>query len=131
MDELQAKGIGFRSVCEAIDTTTAVGRMYFQMLAVFAEFERNLISERTKAGLKAARARGHRGGRKIKVDAKKLKMAKAMLADPTVTLDEVAKTLQVGRSSIYRALEREKTLDNLKAARKAAKQARKVADRVG
>ena len=67
MLELQQRGIEFKSLSEAIDTSTATGKMIFHMLAAFAEFERNLISERTKAGLKAARARGHRGGRKSKI----------------------------------------------------------------
>lgn len=126
MDELKARDIGFRSISEAIDTTTAAGKMVFHVLAAFAEFERNLISERTKAGLKAARARGHRGGRKPKVDAKKLKAAKAMLGDPTVTMDEVAQTLGVGRASIYRAFEREKQKDQLKEMRRAARRAKRM-----
>lgn len=108
LDTLQRKGIGFRSLNESIDTTTAVGRMVFHMMAAIAQFERDLISERTKAGLKAARARGHRGGRKPKMDAKKIKMAKAMLGDPTVTMAEVAAALNVCQATIYRALARER-----------------------
>lgn len=126
MEDLQSRDIGFRSLSEAIDTTTAAGKMIFHMLAAFAEFERNLISERTKAGLKAARARGHRGGRKPKVDEKMLKAAKAMLGDPTVTMEDVAKTLNVSRAAIYRAFQREKQADELKALRKATKVAKRI-----
>ena len=126
MDDLHKRQIGFRSLSESIDTTTAAGKMVFHMLAAFAEFERNLISERTKAGLKAARARGHRGGRKSKVTDNMMKAARAMLGDPTVTMDEVAKTLKVSRAAIYRAFERAKEADQMKALRKAAKVAKRV-----
>lgn len=125
MDELQKRGVGFRSLSESIDTTTAAGKMVFHMLAAFAEFERNLISERTKAGLKAARARGHRGGRKSKIGPAQLKAARAMLGDPLVTMDEVADTLKVSRAAIYRAFQRDKATDELKALRKASRLARK------
>ena len=72
-----------------------------------AQFERDLISERTKAGLKAARARGARGGRKPKVTPQILKVAKAMLEDPTVTMDDVSETLKISKSAIYRNLKKE------------------------
>jgi DNA invertase Pin-like site-specific DNA recombinase len=114
MDDLQKRGIGFRSLSESIDTTTAAGKMVFHMLAAFAEFERNLISERTKAGMKAARARGHRGGRKTKMPPAKVKAAIAMLGDPRVTMDEVAKALNVSRSTIQRALVRHREAEKLK-----------------
>lgn len=106
MDDLQKRGIAFRSLSESIDTGTAAGKMVFHMLAAFAEFERNLISERTKAGMKAARARGHRGGRKRKLNDAKLKAIIAMLGDPRVTMAEVAETFGVGRSTIQRELAR-------------------------
>lgn len=126
MSDLQKRNIEFRSLSEAIDTSSAAGKMIFHMLAAFAEFERNLISERTRAGLKAARARGHRGGRKPKVDAKMLKAAKAMLGDPTVTMQEVADTLKVSRAAIYRALQRENEAASAKELRKAATRLRVV-----
>lgn len=119
MDELQTRGIGFRSLNEAIDTTTAAGKMVFHMLAAFAEFERNLISERTRAGLKAARHRGHKGGRKPVMDAKMTKAARAMLSDPTCTMQEVADTLKVSRTAIYNALKREGAPAKVKALKKA------------
>jgi len=74
--------------------------MVFHMMGAIAQFERDLISERTKAGLKAARARGHRGGRKPKLGPKQIRAAKAMLGDPTVTMQEVADTLKVSREAI-------------------------------
>ncbi|MBW2675102.1 MAG: recombinase family protein [Deltaproteobacteria bacterium] len=126
MVDLQKRGVEFRSLTESIDTSTATGKMVFHMLAAFAEFERNLISERTKAGLKAARARGHRGGRKPKLNAKHLKAAKAMLGDPTTTMQEVADTLGVSRATVYRALEREKEPTTMKQLKKQAKAAGKA-----
>ncbi|MCK5013245.1 MAG: recombinase family protein [Candidatus Omnitrophica bacterium] len=126
MVDLEARGVDFKSLSEAIDTTTAAGKMVFHMLAAFAEFERNLISERTKAGLKAARARGHRGGRKPKVTPAMLKAVKAMLGDPTVTMQEAADTVKVSRAAIYRALKREGEEVRVKALRKAERQARVI-----
>jgi len=107
LDGLHAREISFRSLNESIDTTSAMGKMVFHMLGAVAQFERDIISERTKAGLKAARARGHRGGRKPKVTPQMLKAVKAMLADPTVTMQEAADTVGVSRAAIYRAFQRE------------------------
>lgn len=123
MVDLEKRGIQFKSLSEAIDTTTVAGKMVFHMLAAFAEFERNLISERTKAGLKAARARGHRGGRPPKVTPKKLKIVKALLGDPTVTMQEASEAIGVSRAAVYRALKREGDAASAKELRKAAKAA--------
>lgn len=106
--ELEARGIGLHSLSERIDTTTAGGRMIFHVMGAFAQFERDLISERTKAGLAAARARGHRGGRKPKLDPAKLKAINAMLSDDRVTMAEVADTFRVCQATIYRALKKER-----------------------
>lgn len=124
LGDLHERKIGFRSLNESIDTTNAVGRMVFHMLGAIAQFERDLISERTKAGLKAARARGYRGGRKPKVTPQMMKAAKAMLGDPMITMGEVAKTLNVSPAAMYRAFARDKDVQNLKELRKAAKAAR-------
>src|SRR2546421_4899615 len=69
---LEKRGIGFKSLTESIDTTTSGGKLIFHIFGALAEFERNLIRERTMAGLAAARARGHKGGRRRVMDAKKL-----------------------------------------------------------
>ncbi len=102
--ELDAKGISFRSLQENLDTTTSGGKLIFHIFGALAEFERELIKERTNAGLKAARARGRSGGRPKKLDLRKLSMAKIMLADPKMTVTEVAATLGVARSTLYRSL---------------------------
>jgi len=129
LSDLQARGIGFRSLNESIDTTTAVGRMVFHMMGAIAQFERDIISERTKAGLTAARARGHRGGRKSKVTPAMLRAAKAMLLDPLITAQEAADALKIGRASLYRALAKDREAGDLKAMRKAARKARGAAKR--
>jgi DNA invertase Pin-like site-specific DNA recombinase len=105
---LKDRGVGFHSLTEMIDTTTAVGKFMFHVFGAVAEFERNLVVDRTKAGLAAARARGHRGGRKAKLDATKLKAIKAMLGDPTVTMPEVAKLFGCCEATIYRAFAKER-----------------------
>lgn len=127
--DLDSRGIGFRSIMDAFDTTTATGKLLFHMLAVLAEFEHNLISERTTAGLKAARLRGHRGGRKSKVTPAMLRAAKAMLLDPLITAQEAADALKIGRASLYRALAKDRDAGDLKAMRKAARKARGAAKR--
>lgn len=82
VEDLGGRGIGLRSLTEAIDTTTSGGRLVFHIFASLAEFERGVIRERTMAGLQAARARGRKGGRPPALSAKDLTAAKAMLRDP-------------------------------------------------
>jgi DNA invertase Pin-like site-specific DNA recombinase len=101
---LESRSIGLRSMTEAIDTTTAGGKLVFHVFGALAEFERSIIRERTKAGLDAARALGKKGGRPPALDAKDLAAAKAMLSDPDITMEEVAKRLQVAPSTLYRHL---------------------------
>ena len=108
LEHLDSHEIGFKSLTESIDTTTPSGRLVFHIFGAVAQFERDVISERTKAGLKAARARGARGGRKPKLDAKKVKQIEILLQDQTVTMDDVAKLMNVSRPTIYRALERKR-----------------------
>ena len=96
--------MGFRSITEAIDTTTAGGKLVFHIFASLAEFERSIIRERTRAGLDAARARGRKGGRPPALSTKDLKKAIAMLHDPEITVEEVAAQLGVGVSTLYRHL---------------------------
>ncbi len=91
---------------ECIDTTTAVGELAFHMIGSIAQFERRLISERTKAGLSAARARGRKGGRRAKLNKSDIKKAQAMLLDPDVTKAEVAEHFGVSRPTLNKSLER-------------------------
>ncbi len=105
--DLESRNIGFLSLTESIDTTNAGGKLIFHIFAALAEFERNLISERTKAGLKAARARGRKGGRKAKLTNSDMRKAAAMLRDPLVTKTEVAKHFGVSRVTLNAALFRE------------------------
>lgn len=102
--DLEAKGIGFRSLTEAIDTTTAGGKLIFHIFGALAEFERSVIRERTRAGLKAARDRGRKGGRPPALSAADLAAAKAMLRDPEITVAEVAARLKVSPATLYRHL---------------------------
>ena len=101
---LAAREIGFRSLTEAIETTTAGGRLVFHIFASLAEFERAIIRERTRAGLDAARARGRTSGRPPALTSRELTAAKAMLADPTLTVEDVARQLRVAASTLYRHL---------------------------
>jgi DNA invertase Pin-like site-specific DNA recombinase len=100
---LDERGIGFRSIMENIDTTTSGGKLVFHIFGALAEFERDIIRERTQAGLQAARARGHRGGRpKRQPSTKKVAMAKALYADKTNSVGEICKTLGISRATLYR-----------------------------
>jgi len=105
LDGFKQQGVQFISLNENIDTTTAIGELAFHMIGSIAQFERRLISERTKAGLEAARARGRKGGRKAKLSPSDIKKAKAMLTDPQMTKAEVAKHFDVSRPTLNKALE--------------------------
>jgi DNA invertase Pin-like site-specific DNA recombinase len=105
---LRERGIGFRSLRESIDTTTSGGKLVFHVFAALAEFERDLIRERTRAGLEAARARGKKGGRRPKLDAKKRAQAIILHRDTSNTIDDICRTLRVGRSTLYRCFAEER-----------------------
>lgn len=100
--DLEKRGVALESLTESIDTKTATGRMVAQLFEVLAEFERNLISERTKAGIKAARARGRNGGRKQALSEKDLKELEILLSDPSVQVTDMAKRYGVSRTTLYR-----------------------------
>ena len=102
VEGLEAKGIGFRSLTENIDTTTPGGKLIFHVFGALAQFERELIKERTFAGLAAARARGRIGGRPPSMSDKDIAAAKAMLSDPAITVTDVAKRLNVSAATLYR-----------------------------
>ena len=99
---LEARGVGFRSLTEAMDTTTSGGRLIFHVFGALAEFERAVIRERTLAGLAAARARGRLGGRPPALTAAHIEMARTLLADRTRPIREVYTALHVSRSTLYR-----------------------------
>ena len=105
ISDLEGKGIGFRSLTEAIDTTSAGGKLVFHIFAALSEFERSLIQERTRAGLAAARARGRKGGRPRALSKAQTQKARAMLSDPMITKTEVAKHFGVTRMTLNKALD--------------------------
>lgn len=104
--DLERRGIGLRSLTEAVDTTTPGGRLLFHIFGALAQFERDLIIERTTAGLRAAEARGRKGGRARVITPEKLLRAKRHIADG-LTVREAAARLKVGKSALYDALSQE------------------------
>lgn len=100
--ELESKSIGFESLTEKIDTTTSTGKFVFHLFAALAEFERNLIRERTMAGMKAARARGKMGGRPPKLSSGELAVAKSLINANEISISEIARQLGVSRTTLYR-----------------------------
>lgn len=104
VDDLQRRDIGFRSLTEAIDTTTPGGRLIFHIFAALAEFERSIIQERTIAGLIAARARGRTGGRPRSLSDQDIQVAKALLKENTLSVANIAMRLGVTCSTLYRYL---------------------------
>jgi len=95
-------GIYFKSIQESIDTSTSGGKLIFHVFGALAEFERDIIRERTMAGLKAARTRGRKGGRPKVMDEKMIAMAKTLMADHSNSVKDVCETLGVSRSTLYR-----------------------------
>lgn len=113
IDDLRQRKVGFKVLAghgAQIDTTTPNGRLVFGLFATLAEFERELIVERTNAGLAAARARGRMGGRPRKVDAATLKMASAAMSDPKSIASEVAKRLNITTATLYTYVNSDGTL---------------------
>ena len=104
--DLAKRGVGFRSLTEAIDTTTPGGRLVFHIFGALGQFERDLVQERTRAGLAAAAARGRTGGRKPVITDDKLKRARAM-AGTGLTVREAAMRVRVGKTALYEALRAE------------------------
>src|SRR3954469_15250904 len=102
---LQDQGIGFKSLQENIDTTTSGGKLVFHIFGALAEFEREIIRERTNAGLQAARSRGRNGGRPKKLTRKQIEMLQHLAADKKHSVKEICQTLGIGRTVFYRYLE--------------------------
>ena len=106
---LEEKNISFKSLQESIDTTTSGGRLIFHIFGALAEFERNLIRERTYAGLTAARARGRTGGRPKALDTQKRKLAIKLYTEKVHTVNQVCKIMGISKMTLYRYIEDEKT----------------------
>ena len=102
VNQLHAEGIGFASVQESIDTTTSGGKLIFHVFGALAEFERELIRERTRAGLKSARARGRTGGRPQKLTPQQIEIARTMMKDPNISIDSICQTLKISKPTLYR-----------------------------
>lgn len=109
VNDLEARGVGLVSLTEQINTASPSGKLVFHLFASLAEFERNLIRERTIAGLKSARARGKNGGRPPKITGKNVAMAKKLMADPANNVSDIAKHFNVHRSTLYRLTKPGKT----------------------
>ena len=102
MTMLNDRGIGFKSLSEQIDSNTAGGKLIFHLFGALAEFERDLIQERTTAGLVAARARGRLGGRPRRLDDKKLKLLQQLWNDKSNSVEDIVSTLGISKSTLYR-----------------------------
>jgi DNA invertase Pin-like site-specific DNA recombinase len=99
---LNGRKVGFRSLTENIDTTTSGGKLVFHIFGALAEFERDLIRERTQAGLSAARVRGNRGGRPKALTQRKMDLAKKLYADKSNSIDDICTTLNISRATLFR-----------------------------
>ncbi len=104
MEELNGRGVQISSLTEGFDTNTPTGKLMFQLVGVFSEFELNLVRERTHAGLAAARARGRVGGRPNSLDAKQVKKLQTMYAAQELTVAQIAGRFGVSRATVYRYL---------------------------
>jgi DNA invertase Pin-like site-specific DNA recombinase len=99
---LQERGVEFRSLRESLDTTTPSGKLVFHVFASLAEFERDIIRERTMAGLEAARVRGKKGGRQRVMDDRKVALAARLMKDRDVPISEVCEAVGVSKATLYR-----------------------------
>src|SRR6478609_5776334 len=102
VDMLKGRGVGFQSLTEAINTTSAAGELFFHIFGALAQFERSIIRERTKAGIRAALARGRQGGRPQKLQDKDIRDALTLLKDPEISVRAAAKRVGLSVSTLYR-----------------------------
>ena len=124
LEQFKRDGIRLRSLQDGIDPSSIMGKAMLQIGAVFAEMERNLMRERTRAGLAAARARGRLGGRKPSLSEAGIDTARRLMADPLLTMEEIASHLGVSPTTLYPTLGRAQTVPI--AGNTAAKQATKA-----
>lgn len=103
IEDLGARGIGFQSLTEQLDTTTPGGKLVFHLFGALGEFERQLISERTRAGLAHARSLGRKGGRPKSMDHDDIIAARALMSSPEMTMEAIAERLGVSPATLYRA----------------------------
>ena len=108
INDFDTRGVQFRSLTELIDTSTPGGTLIFNIFGSLAQFERDLIRERTRAGLEAARARGRTGGRPASLDEKQAKEVQRLYESRSVTVDQIASMMRVSRTTIYRCLQKNK-----------------------
>jgi DNA invertase Pin-like site-specific DNA recombinase len=99
---LDARGIGFKSLTEHIDTTTSGGKLVFHIFGALAEFERDIIRERTEAGLAAARSRGRMGGRRKTLTPKEVAMVRRLYVDKTTPVKDICKSFNISRMTLWR-----------------------------
>jgi DNA invertase Pin-like site-specific DNA recombinase len=109
VEDLEKRKVGFVSLQEGFDTTTNGGKLVFQIFGALAEFERNLIRERTKAGLEAARARGKLGGRKAKLNPTQTDALKMMYESKKYSISEICSSFEISKPTLYRYLEKVRT----------------------
>jgi DNA invertase Pin-like site-specific DNA recombinase len=102
VEDLQKRGVGFRSLHESIDTTSSVGKFQFHVFSALAEFERDLIRDRTMAGLRAARERGRQGGRPRSLTPEQIWMAARLIKTREVSIKEICTMLKVSKPTLYR-----------------------------
>jgi DNA invertase Pin-like site-specific DNA recombinase len=121
VDELAARGVAFESLSEKIDTSTAQGRMFFGFIASMAQYQRDVISENTRAGLKAARARGRNGGRPPALDDAAIKEIRVLMESPDISMASIARRYGVSKPTLYNTLKRAEKRELEKAAKPARK----------
>jgi DNA invertase Pin-like site-specific DNA recombinase len=111
---LEKEGVSFVCITQNIDTRTPSGKLFFHIFGALAEYERELIRERTKAGLTAARARGRKGGRKPAMNEEQIEQARAMMENPKLKIKSIIKTLGISKATLYKYVPMGKSLNEKK-----------------